>query len=88
MGDAADYLIEHGFDALAQGDEDFDDFDEDARFGTVDGQHIKTGVTCRYCGATKLHWVNTDSRWRLAGDDGEIHSCVQYVAMPANRDKK
>ena len=34
-------------------------------------------MTCRYCNAGGMRWLNTEGRWRLH-DNAGIHSCVQY----------
>lgn len=34
-------------------------------------------VTCKYCGATGLEWVELPQGWRLADADGNLHRCHQ-----------
>ena len=35
------------------------------------------GVTCKYCGAEGLEWVQLPQGWRLADCDGNLHHCHQ-----------
>jgi len=34
--------------------------------------------TCRYCGHKYLKWVVTERGWRLANQNGRIHTCKKY----------
>lgn len=61
----ASYYAEQGFDAMLSGELEDDE---------------PLPVTCRYCGKRDLHWVSTGAgeSWRLADDEGEVHSCKKY----------
>lgn len=35
-------------------------------------------VTCKYCGASGLEWVEIEEgKWRLINSDGDVHSCAR-----------
>lgn len=42
----------------------FDSEDEEAR-----------DVECERCGASGLHWEETDTAWRLCEENGDFHDC-------------
>ena len=36
-------------------------------------------MRCKYCGAGKLSWLETDRGWRLATLAGDLHSCKEHT---------
>jgi hypothetical protein len=46
---------------------------------------VESGKECRYCGQDGLQWVMTETGYRLVNYKGHIHSCVQYVPDPHER---
>lgn len=38
----------------------------------------KSNKTCRYCGRSGLQWTKHEGGWRLAEEDGGIHTCEEY----------
>jgi uncharacterized OB-fold protein len=65
MGDMADMLIEQGFEMMMDGDDAWD-------YPESNHSNLKT---CKYCGATGFHWVDTEGGWRLADYSGKLHNC-------------
>jgi hypothetical protein len=49
---------------------DFFQWDED------DGP--PAAISCRYCGAGGLFWLEVNNHWRLVTEDKSVHSCGQY----------
>jgi hypothetical protein len=59
--------------------EDWDDCDQ----YEMDEEDNHYGIRCKYCGMTKLRWVNGDSGWRLY--DGRVrHECAIRHAAAAS----
>ena len=94
MGDMADYALEQVMDAEedrfrfcsgGMGEQEAYDLGIIDELGYYNHPPMfaqptasRSCKSCKYCGKTKLHWVDTNNGGRLANFDGEIHNCEQH----------
>lgn len=44
-------------------------------------------MSCKYCGASPLWWIETANGYRLADEQKQIHSCEQYARTTEERER-
>lgn len=61
------------------------DFDEDWGWAEPEDFDLmydrELGVTCRRCGAEKLHWERVGLRWTLFDETMQRHSCDDHKQL-------
>lgn len=93
VGEFADMAIEAGFEAMLNGEPDFEDIVTEEHdfgpkgYGLVHKDHRRT---CKYCGEGGLYWAQlAGGNWRLAavyGTDVVLHECLKDKLIGKEKD--